>query len=283
MTATTAVKPRRCTRHASRHQAGCEACRTFSRQYRRIRDDQLAAGTWTSQLVPAGEASRHIRHLLASGMRIVDIVADTRISHAGLTRILYGADRVTTRAANVATILAVRPRPVDSALVDGTGTRRRLRALARIGYPQPDLAARLGCAETLISRWLHQGRAHRDTAAAVKVLYDRLHATEGPSRIAAERAGRCGWDGPEAWSDQTIDDPQAEPFSWLRDDVDEVAVEQVEQGKRSWGSLTDAEQRTLVRRHTERAKPSTMATWWGASRSRIERLVAEVAATEVAA
>lgn len=98
-------------------------------------------------------------------------------------------------------------------LVDITGTRRRLEALAAIGWPLHDIAARLGLPARQISNWRATTHPHirRSRAAAVARIYDQLWDTPGPSERARGHAARAGWPVPMAWSDDTIDDPAAEP------------------------------------------------------------------------
>jgi hypothetical protein len=89
------------------------------------------------------------------------------------------------------------------------GARRRLEALARIGYSSTDLAELLnldvghfadGFADVPPYKW-----------GAVDALFGRLELVEGRSRHAREEAIRRGYAGPLAWDEDTIDDPDAEP------------------------------------------------------------------------
>lgn len=115
-----------------------------------------------------------------------------------------------------------------SPYVDVTGTSRRLKALAALGWSREDLAAQLGCSPQLIER--HRtgrlARLHTDVAARYADLYERLQGTPGPSNVTRGHATRQGWAPPLAWDD--IDDPHArpavqdEPTRRGRVDVDEV-------------------------------------------------------------
>lgn len=99
-------------------------------------------------------------------------------------------------------------------LIPVTGTRRRIRALQRMGWSADLIAQRLG----------HQARQPRDSirnmlyeatyvtrsmAERVARVYDELCMTPGPSNITARRAERKGWAPPLAWND--IDDPDEAP------------------------------------------------------------------------
>lgn len=106
--------------------------------------------------------------------------------------------------------------------VDGTGTRRRLQALAALGWSRNELAHMLDVSGPSINARLRKtGPVHRDTATKVRALYDQLWDITPPpmtgkakgirNRIRSQAAER-GWVVPMAWDDGTIDDPAATPF-----------------------------------------------------------------------
>ncbi|NKS56299.1 hypothetical protein GS504_01550 [Rhodococcus hoagii] len=99
----------------------------------------------------------------------------------------------------------------DGQQVDGTGTRRRLRALIAAGHSQSDLDARLGWPIGSVNR-IVSGRTravtagrHRETAA----LFTELQLIPGDSVRARARALRSRWPLPFQWDEETIDDPRA--------------------------------------------------------------------------
>lgn len=101
-------------------------------------------------------------------------------------------------------------------LVDGTGTRRRLQALAVMGWPTSVLWERLGSSRSYTSALRYADRVHQRTAGKVAALYDELSMVRGPSERASQDAQRKGWPAPLAWDDDTIDDPAARPAHNLR-------------------------------------------------------------------
>lgn len=112
-------------------------------------------------------------------------------------------------------------------LIDGTGTRRRLEALAVNGWSFVDLGARLGVSGRA-ARKFGPGPIHRDTAAKVVRLYDELWDVPGGSLHAARRAAAKGWVPALAWDDDVIDDPDSLPSLKPGPDVvDELAVQAV--------------------------------------------------------
>lgn len=126
--------------------------------------------------------------------------------------------------------------------VDGTGTRRRLQALAANGWSMREIADRLGVTNASINARLRKaGPVHRGTAAKVRALYDELWDVTPPpmtgkakgvrNRIRRDAAKR-GWHVPMAWD--TIDDPAATPF------VDEpIDITRPGQGRVNADSLHD--------------------------------------------
>jgi hypothetical protein len=100
-----------------------------------------------------------------------------------------------------------------AALVDNTGTRRRLQALAAIGWSPRDLAERLGCEYTQVQhlRGPQYPRVTRSNAEKVAAVYEELQGTPGPSQHSRNWAEKFGWAPPQAWDDAAIDDPAAEP------------------------------------------------------------------------
>ena len=100
---------------------------------------------------------------------------------------------------------------------DACGARRRIQALHAVGWPLADLCARLGwLAPRMTDLLTHSATVRRDTHAAVCALYDALWDQEpAPSRAttaARRRALKRGWPVPLAWDDDTIDDPDAQPW-----------------------------------------------------------------------
>jgi predicted Fe-S protein YdhL (DUF1289 family) len=270
-------RPTPCATHTARRtQAGCLECRRYNRErYHWRKTPEGAAGAYYSiALVRA-----HIQGLRAEGMRLCDIAAAAGYKTSRLSTLMYDKNRKYCMVRVARRILSVTATATDRWLMDGVGTRRRIRALMCEGWTQGALADRLGYHHSVLWEWTHAAQVHRSSYVRVKALYDELAPLDGGSSWVRRLAERRGWDPPEAWSETSIDDPTAEPYDWSRDDVagpDRVALEQFEQGVRRWDALTDAEQREVVRRHAGGLSTSTLAKRWKAGRARIERLVAEV-------
>jgi hypothetical protein len=158
-------------------------------------------------------------------------------------------------------------------LIDKTGTIRRVHALARMGWPQRDIAALAGFSRP--ADLTNTGRLiHRDTAAAVDAVFRRLCMTPGPSRRVRAIAANRGYPGPLDWDD--IDDPDETPQTPTaprferRLDHDWVQVERAVDGLRP--ALSHAELDEAVRRlHARQWGDQPIASWLGVSQRTVQR------------
>lgn len=104
-----------------------------------------------------------------------------------------------------------------SALIDATGTRRRLEALAALGHPASVIGARMGLpagsARALVCTWKHRERRliHSRTARRVAVVFGELRDTPGTNAVVRIHALRGGCLPPAVWDGVDIDDPAARP------------------------------------------------------------------------
>lgn len=78
-------------------------------------------------------------------------------------------------------------------LIDPEETKRQIRALCALGYPQYDLAFEIGVSEGYIGNLMNRTHVRDSTAAKVAECYERLRFTAGPSARSALLAQRKGW------------------------------------------------------------------------------------------
>jgi len=274
--------PRPCLHARARHEHGTRLAYTLDgcRCYpccaaRSVYQRQLAYGRGT--FVDAGPAREHVRALLAAGLGTRQVAALSGVSRSGLRSLLDGRTREDGRveppkrrvSRSVADRLLAVPLPgvdafPDATPIDGTGTRRRLQALAVLGWSNVKLARELGMTPSNYGTFTRRDEVLARHAREVRDLYDRLSttppaATSGYDRAGIERvkasAKRSGWVGPLAWDDETIDDPAARPdVGRWRDGsehvVDEVAVHRAMRGDRAV-RLRIGERAEVVRRLVE--------------------------------
>ncbi len=133
--------------------------------------------------------------------------------------------------------------------VDATGTRRRIHALAAIGYGQSQISERTGFRRVQLAHFTRWPKVHRDVAKVIAELYEELSHLPAPDSPAARQirgqARLRGWASPLAWDD--IDDPNAMPQ--LPEDtgaVDWVAVQRRLTGEKV--KLNQAERAEVARR-----------------------------------
>jgi len=184
--------------------------------------------------VDAGAARAHVCALGQAGIGWKRAAALAGVSTGAMSKLLYGgpgnrepARRI--RPATAAAILAVRPEARSlggSALVDATGTHRRLQALVAGGWSQAKLGARLGMTPANFATMMRRGQVTASTARAAAAVYDQLWNQSPPEtgqreKIAAARARNRarahGWAPPLAWDEERIDQPDAQPAEgWQR-------------------------------------------------------------------
>jgi len=135
--------------------------------------------------------------------------------------------------------------------VDATGSRRRIQALAAIGWSLGEQSRRLGLNASMAHKITIRSWVWPQTADKIRALYDELSMVPGPSQRARNDAKRRGWLPPLAFDDDTIDDPAARPSigAYQPRVFDEVAVQRAMRGDRV--HLRPVERAEVVRRLTD--------------------------------
>jgi hypothetical protein len=205
------------------HHCNCPPCHAAGSRYDARRRLLIATGRW-QQLANAQPVRDHIRHLRANGLGWRHIAHLAGVSEGVVSRLIYGtpsrgygpSKRLHPDAS--AALLAVQvdlDTLADRALIDATGTRRRIQALTCIGWSQTEQARRLGVSRQSHTRLNSTPQVTAGLARTIRAFYDELSMTPapaGPSSTGARReAARKKWAPPLAWDDDTIDDPAARP------------------------------------------------------------------------
>lgn len=188
-------------------------------------------------MVDARQARGHALTLRAAGMSLAAMERLSGVDREQIRTLLDGhptagrppATRIL--AVNARALLAVTPgeRP-DEGVIPGVGTQRRLRGLARAGWPTPDMAHQLGLKPQNTRRLLWAGAARCvtvETAQAVVEGTRRIWAvdpvTAGCDRTqvvrARNRAACQGWLPLASWDDDLIELPD----DLLRAELDAAA------------------------------------------------------------
>ncbi|MFF2621214.1 hypothetical protein [Oerskovia jenensis] len=149
-------------------------------------------------------------------------------------------------------------------VVDGTGTIRRLRALAALGWSLTDIGTRMSWSKAAVSYLRGRNRrVLRSTAVIVAEIYDELSMSLPSPSTPTERAdvartrlhaARAGWAPPLAWTD--IDDPDEVPDLGAAPDpdvVDPVLIDRLLSGRPS--AVPTAERPAIVRELAGRGLP----------------------------
>ncbi|MEV4212651.1 hypothetical protein [Micromonospora sp. NPDC049662] len=181
----------------------------------------MAAGRWEA-MRDAEPVRQHVQSLLGTDLTLRRVAELSGVSFGALERLLYGKGgtpptrRMLPELADaLLEITATVPSRAhrQSHLVDAVGARRRLQALAVIGWSFSDVARRLGCTAQTVHRYTRQPYITQAKHDQLAVLYDELRRrpAHDPERRVRNHARRQRWNGPQAWTPQTIDDPAAEP------------------------------------------------------------------------
>lgn len=225
----------------------CEPCMVAQREYGRHYYQAYRKATEGVPHVPAARALAHVKRLRAAGMG-KQLIADAAGLRPGAIDHLYRTSRG-IRPKTERAILSVR---FTTFLVDATPSRRRVQALARIGWTGQHIADASGVGPKVIAE-MSAGRrptVTRANAEAVARAFEALSMRLGPSEKARQRAEFKGWPPPLAWDDIDTD---AEPAAGAmrdvgkrsQDDIDETAVARaIEHGG---VTLTRAERVEVVR------------------------------------
>jgi predicted transcriptional regulator len=161
--------------------------------------------------VDPAPARAHLRKLREAGMTYDLIARLAGVSAEAVCRINTKRQR-TIRRSTADAILSVRVELADTLkAVSPVGTRRRIEALACIGWTRKAVSARVGYHPESLTCSLYRGKISGHTALAVARVYEELQHTRGPSAVTATKALKRGWIAPAAWDDVDIDDPQARP------------------------------------------------------------------------
>lgn len=208
----------------SRYHRGCHCtdCRGAIAAYARDHVRRRAMARWGAApptYVDPAPVREHIETLRALGLGTREIARRAHVGRYTVERIIGVATgehgpSTRIRPETATAILAVRAdRLADRALIDATGSMRRLRALVALGWPQQQLADRIGWHIAALS-YITRGRqrfVHQATADLIAALYDELSGQPGPSERVRALAAKRGWAPPLAWDDDEIDAPTARP------------------------------------------------------------------------
>lgn len=190
----------------------CETCKVaHSKRQKRYRLDRARG---VQRLVDAQPLRDHVDALYAAGMSQWDITIAAGWKSRNALADAYRRAKVTPRT--MQRVLSVTAPPVQrrNGYVDATAARRRLQALAVLGWSTRAIAGRLGNLDAQTYQFIQSGRnrtIRRRTDDAIAQLYDELWQTMGPSARTRTLAVRKGWVPPLAWDDDDIANPEATP------------------------------------------------------------------------
>lgn len=204
-----------------------QAIRDAKARWQRRRRRLIAYGQW-QPFTDAQPVRDHVEAIrAATGMSLKNLAAAADVTVATLDNLLYGGSRFPAarqmRTESAIKLLAYWPTLddyPDKAVIDGTGTRRRMQALAAIGWPANATHEQIGFLSLRsVEKLRYSTNVTALTARTVRDVYAATPAggaeEHGIPPWLAERcrayAARLGWAPPVAWDDDTIEDPVAIP------------------------------------------------------------------------
>lgn len=193
---------------------GCPEAACRERHLRYCKEYDLRRHREGRRRIDADEAAAHLRALIADGWTQNGIEIATGIPRHTICGLASGTHtEVFRETADI--ILAFRPgenTECPGHWMDTTGTIRRVRALAAIGYPTYTVADAVGIGHATMRHLVagNREKVAKSTARKIAELYPRWIAKPGPSATTRGIAKSRGWHGPLAWGGN-IDDPAAQP------------------------------------------------------------------------
>lgn len=235
-----------------------------------------------------GPVQEHIARLMDAGWRFQDIEKVSGVSCPTISRIRRGAvKKITVESADaiLGTTHAMRHRVNPGPFVEARGVRRRLQALAAVGWAHAELMRRIGRSPAQASWFLRTRTVTPENHRLISALYDDLWDKKPPTRTAMERrtydrvrahAKQMGWHSPLDWDD--IDNDPEPPKVEVDDEpyIDDVKVERALRGENDHG-LNYAERRTAVRiGHSRRWSDPLIAQRLRLAQETVQRIRAEL-------
>lgn len=182
------------------------------------------AGPDPFDFVDATPARVYVKMLQDAGIGLPRIREISGVGKGSLEGLIYGTRNFPPsrriRRDRAEALLSIRPVLESFApgcRVDASGTRRRLQALAVVGWPLGMIAVERGCAQQQITQLRHAELVTAATAIDIRDLYARLKdcppvPSSPRQRTAITRtqafARAQGWLGPDAWDVRSLDLPR---------------------------------------------------------------------------
>jgi hypothetical protein len=203
-----------------------QAVREARTRQARYRRRLIAYGQW-QPFADAQPVREHVQAIRGAGMSLAGIAKYTGVNIGSIDHLLYGKapypPAVKIRTENAQALLAYWPTLDDfddGAVIDATGTRRRIQALAAAGWPSNAIHQHINhITHKAVERLRASQRVTARTARAARDFYNQVSEQTAEDHgvtpwVAARTrtyATKYEWAPPIAWDDDTIDDPTAQP------------------------------------------------------------------------
>lgn len=198
-----------------------EAATSYAAAYRHL----MKIGRHNNGFTDAAPVRDRLRQLIGAGYTVAQIASMTGAHYNTVYAIYHGqpwkgkAPRTRCRVGLADKIMGFQPTPdmlPEGTRIDATGTRRRLQALAAIGWSVASMADYLGVDRGNFILVIRQDKVTAGRAQQVKEMYEELWDRVPDQSTPSKRAGVTNtrrwaashkWPPPMWWDDDQIDDP----------------------------------------------------------------------------
>jgi hypothetical protein len=162
--------------------------------------------------------------------------------------------------------------------VSSLGTRRRIEALACLGWDMYAIARHLGTGRDTVRQWTMHETVYRRTHERMVAVYDELSMRLPPQDTKDQRANvaktrnraaRMGWYPPLSWDEGAIDDPDARPYNYVEPKPTKPRRSGAPTSTRAWSSPSSLGNAATPRPARSRRSAGGGARWasrWLSSR-----------------
>lgn len=163
---------------------------------------QLLVSQGKAGYAPGDVVREHLRKLQALGWSS-EAIAEAAGTSQGTPATILRTGQPNVRAVTAKALLSVPLVPWSSPRmsVSVLGTRRRLQALAWMGWTNREIAQRVGVAHQTLNTCMWRGSLSSELAIKVAAIYEELSHIQGPSTRAAAVARTRKYYPPAAWDD----------------------------------------------------------------------------------
>ena len=171
--------------------------------------------------LPAKIVANHLRAAMRQGASYKDVEARTGVCERTIRYVLSAPPERVVYRRTASRLMSLPLMPASRRVVSGAGTRRRIEALALLGWTRAEIADRAGLSKSTLRPVNMRRKVYASTASAVARVYNELRMTprtgwqaERIIKLSRELGYVPGW----AWRQGDLDSELAQPNLGLVED-----------------------------------------------------------------